>query len=33
MGSTSPLAHLAGAMAGKMPPLPPEPPGAGTGAG
>jgi Family of unknown function (DUF5681) len=33
MGSTSPLAHLAGAMAGKMPPLPPQPPGAGTGAG
>jgi hypothetical protein len=32
MGSTSPLAHLAGAMAGKMPPLPPQPPGAGTDA-
>ena len=32
MGSTSPLAHLAGAMAGKMSPLPSQPPGAGTGA-
>jgi hypothetical protein len=32
MGSTSPLAHLAGAMAGKIPPLPPQPPGAGIGA-
>ena len=31
MGSTSPLAHRAGAMAGKMPP-PPQPPGAGSGA-
>jgi Family of unknown function (DUF5681) len=31
MGSTSPLAHLAGAMAEKMPPLPPQPPGAGIG--
>ena len=32
MGSTSPLAHLAGAMAGRLPPLPPQPPGAGMGA-
>jgi hypothetical protein len=32
MGSTSPLAHLAGAMPGKVPPLPPEPRAVGIGA-